>query len=132
MPNGFECDRAYLVHPADTLYLEKMNAYSFRGEGRHPLMTDNRGRNIVVREVDPRQWKAAVALLVGKGRLMLFQDYTYLREPGAQETDLCLSGRFEERTRLMIPFDELPEVPVCVAGIIPPRGLAVKSLRLAY
>lgn len=43
-----------------------------------------------------------------------------------------LSGRFEDRTPLMIPFYELPEVPVCVAGIISPRVLAIKSPRVAY
>ena len=43
-----------------------------------------------------------------------------------------MSGRFEDRTRLVVPFYELPEVPMCLAEIIPPRGLAVKSPRVAY
>ena len=41
------------------------------------MMTDDQVRNIVVRETFPRQWKAAFALLVGMGRLVSFQDYTY-------------------------------------------------------
>lgn len=32
----------------------------------------------------------------------------------------------------MIPFDELPKVPVWVAGIITPRCLTVRSPRVAY
>ena len=132
VPKEFDCYRAFLADPADAIYVEKMNAYLFRGEGRHPMMTDDRVRNIVVRETDPRQWKTAFALLVGTGRLVSFQDYTYFREPGAHETDVRMSGRFEDRTRLVVPFDELPEVPMCLAGIIPPRGLAVKSPRVAY
>ena len=79
VPKEFECDRAFLAEPADTIYVEKMNAYLFQGEGRHPMMTDNRVRNILVRE---RQWKTAFALLVGTGRWGSFQDYTYFREPG--------------------------------------------------
>ena len=86
----------------------------------------------MVRETDPRQWKTAFALLVGTGRLVSFQDYNYFREPGAHETDVRMSGRFEDLTRLLVPFDELPEVPMCLAGITPPRGLAVKSPRVAY
>ena len=42
-----------------------------------------------------------------------------------------MSGRFEDITRLLIPLDEFPEVPKCVAGI-PPRGLAVRCRRVAY
>ena len=132
VPKEFECDRAYLADPADAICVEKMNAYLFRGEGRHPMMADDRVRNIVVRETDSRQWKTAFALLVGTGRWGSFQDYTYFREPGAHETDVRMSGRFEDRTRLAVTFDELPQVPMCLAGIIPPRGLAVKSPRVAY
>ena len=33
---------------------------------------------------------------------------------------------------MLIPFDEFPEVPKCVAGVIPPRGLAVRCPRVAY
>ena len=104
-----------------------MNAHLFRGEGRHPMMTDDRVRNIVVRETDSRQWKTAFALLVGTGRVLSFHDNTYFREPGAHETAVRMSGRFEVRARLVVPFDELPEVSMCLAAIIPPRGLAVKS-----
>ena len=112
--------------------MEKVNAYLFRGEGRHPIMTDYRVHNIVVRETDPRQWKTAIAMLVGTGRLVSFQDYTYFREPGAHETDVHMALRFEDRTRLVIPIDEFPEVPMCLAGIRHSRGLAVKSKRVAY
>ena len=132
VPKEFERDRAFLADPADAIYVETMNAYLFRGEGRHPMMTDDRVRNIVVRETDPRQWKTVFALLVGTGRLVSFQDYTYFRKPGAHETDVRMSGNFKDRTRSVVPFDELPEVPMCLAGIIPPRGLAVKSPRVAY
>ena len=63
---------------------------------------------------------------------MSLHDYTYVREVGAHETDVRMSRRFEDRTRLRIPLDELPVVPKCVAGIIPPRGLAVWCPRVAY
>ena len=131
-PKEFECDRAFLTDPADAIYVGNMNAYFFRGEGRHPMMTDDRVCNIVVRETDPRQWKMAFAFLVVTGRLVSFQDYTYFREPGAHETYVRMSGRLEDRTRLVVPFDELQEVPMCLAGINPPRGLAVKRRRVAY
>ena len=127
-----ECGPAFLADPADAIYVEKMNAYLFCGEGRHPMMTEDRDRTIVVRKTDPRQWKTVFAFLVGTGRLVSFQDYTYFREPGAHETDLRMSGRFEVRTRLVVPFDKLPEVPMCMVGRIPPRGLAVRSPRVAY
>ena len=100
--------------------------------GRHPLVTDDRSRNIILRETEPRQWKTSFALLAGTGRLGSFQYYTYFREPGAHKTNVRMSGRFEDRTRMLIPFDEFPEVPKCVAGIIPPQGLAVRSPRVAY
>ena len=77
MSKAFECDRAFLADPADATYVDKMNAYLFRGEGCHLMMTDDRFRNIVVRETDPRQWNTAFSLLVGTGRLVSFQDYTY-------------------------------------------------------
>ena len=109
-----------------------MTAYLFRGETRHPMMTDARVRNVVVRENDPLQWKTAFAVVVGRGRLVSVQDYTYFREPGAQETDVNMSGRFENRTRLVVPFDEFPEVLMCLVVIIPPNGLAVQSPRGAY
>ena len=131
VPKEFECNRAFLVDPAESIYVEKMNAYLFRGEGRHPMMTDDRVRNIVVREVDPRQWQTAFAWLFGTQRLVSLQGYTYFCEPGVHETDVRLSGRFEDRTRLMIPFDELSEVPIGVARIITPRGSAVNSPRVA-
>ena len=41
VPKEFECDRAFLADPADAIYVEKMNTYFFRGEGRHPMMTDD-------------------------------------------------------------------------------------------
>ena len=131
VPKEIECDRAFLADPADSIYVGKMNAYFFHWEGRHLMMTDDRVR-VVVRETDPRQWKTAFALLVGTVRLVSFQEYTYFREPGAHEMDVRMSGRFEDRTRLVVPFDEFPEVPMCLVGIIPPRGLAVQSPRVAY
>ena len=39
---------------------------------------------------------------------------------------------WEDVCRLSRPFDEFPEVPKCVAGIIPPRGFAVRCPRVAY
>ena len=63
---------------------------------------------------------------------MSFQDYTYFPEPRAHETDVRMSGRFEDRTRLLYPFDEFPEVPKCVAGIKTPLVLAVRCPRVAY
>ena len=132
VPEELACGRAYLRDPADAAYVQKMNYFLLRGVGRHPLMTDDRSRNIVVRETDPLQWKTSFALLTGTGRLVSFQDYKYFREPGAQETYVRMSARFEDRTQLLITFDEFPEVPKCVAGIIPPRGLAVKCPRVAH
>ena len=111
VPDELACDRAFLGDLADAAYVEKMNDFLLRGFGRHPLLTDKCSRNIVVRETDPRQWKTSFALLAGTGRLVSFQDYTYFREPGAHETDVRMSGRFEDRTRLLILFDEFPEVP---------------------
>ena len=96
------------------------------------MMTGDRVRNIVVWETDPRQWKTAFPLSVGTDRLVSFQDYTYFLEPGAHETDVRMSGRFDDRTRSVVPFDELPEVLMCLAAIIPPRGLAMKSSRVTY
>ena len=132
VPEELACDRAFLGDPADAAYVEKMIDFLLCGVGRHPLMTDDRSCNIVVRETDPRQWKTSFALLAGRGRLVRFQDYTYVREPGAHETDVRMSGRFEDRIRLLIPFEEFPEVLKCVAGIIPPRGLAVRCPCVAY
>ena len=67
------------------------------------MMTDDRVRNIVVRETGPRQRKMAFALLAGTGGLVSFQDYTYFREPGEHETDVRMSGRLGELTRLVFP-----------------------------
>ena len=132
VPEELACDWAFLRDPADAAYVEKRNDFLLRGVGRHPLMTDERSRNIVVREMVPLQWKTSSALLAGTGRLVSLQDYTYFLEPGARETDVRVSGRFEDRTRLPIPFEEFPEVPKCVPGIIPARALAVRCPRVAY
>ena len=72
VPKKFEYDRGLLADPADAIYVEKMNAYLFRGEWRHPMMNDDRVRNVVVRETDPCQLKTAFAFLVGTGRLLSF------------------------------------------------------------
>ena len=95
-------------------------------------MTEDRVRNVVVRETDPRQWNTAFALLVGTDRLVSFQNYTYFREPGAHETDVRMSGRFEDGTPLVVPLDEFPEVLMFLVAIIPPRGLAVESPWVAH
>ena len=76
VPEELACDRAFLGDPADAAYVEKINDFLLRGVGRHPLITDDRSRNIVVREMDPRQWKTSFALLAGTGRLVSFQDNT--------------------------------------------------------
>ena len=55
VPEELACDRAFLEDPADAAYVEKMNAVLLHGVDRHPLMTDDRSRNIVLRETDPRQ-----------------------------------------------------------------------------
>ena len=83
------------------------------------MMTDDRVRNILVLENDPRQWKTSLAFLIGTGRLVSFQNYTYSRQPGSHETYVCMFGRVEDRTWLVVPFDELSEFPMCFAGIIP-------------
>ena len=132
VPEELACDWAYLMDSGDAAYAENMNDFLLCGVVRHPLMTDDRGRNIVVREMDRRQWKTSFALLAGTGRLVSFLDCKYFREPRAHETNVHMSGRFEDRNRLLIPFDEFPEVPKCVAGIIPPRGLAVRCPRVAH
>ena len=132
IPEKLACDRAYLVDAADAAYVEKMNDFLLCGAVRHHLMTDDGTRHIVARETDPRQWKTSFVFLAGTGRLVSFRDYTYFREPGVNETDVRMLGRFEDRTRLLIPFDEFPKVPKCVAGIIPPRGLVVMCPRVAY
>ena len=88
VPKDLACDRAYLVDPADVIYVKHMNDFLLHGVGRHPLMTDDRVHNIVFRETVPRQWKTSFTLLAGTGRLVSFQDYTYFREPGANETDV--------------------------------------------
>ena len=76
VPKELECDRAIPVKPADSIYVEGMNEYLFRGVGRHPALTDDRVRNFVVHQTDPRRWKkTAFALLVGTGRMVSFQDY---------------------------------------------------------
>ena len=132
VPKEIECDCAFLVEAADAIYVERMNEYLFQGVGRHPMLTDDRVRNFVVHETDPRRWKTAFALLVGTGRLVSFQDYTYFREVGAHGTDVRMSGLYEDCTKLLVSYDEFPEVPLCVAGIIPPRGLAFKSPWVAH
>ena len=76
--------------------------------------------------------ETSFALPAGTGRQVSFQYYTYFRELGAHETYVGMWGRFEDRTGLLIPFDEFPEVLKCVAGIISPRGLAVRCPRVAY
>ena len=81
VPEELACDREFLGDPADAACVEKMNDFLLRGVCRHPLMTDDRSRYIVVRETDPLQWKTSFALLAGTGRLMSFQDYTYFRDP---------------------------------------------------
>ena len=43
-----------------------------------------------------------------------------------------MSGHLENRTRLPIPFDAFPDVPKCVAGIVPPWGLAIRCPRVAH
>ena len=125
IPEELACNRAFPGDPADAAYVEKMNDFLLRGVGRNPLTTEDRSRNIVVPEADTRQWKTSFAFLAGTNRLVSFQYYTYFREPGAHETDVRISGHFEHRTRVLIPFDEFPEVPICVASIIPPRSLGV-------
>ena len=70
VPDELACDRAFLRNPADAEYVEKMNDFLLGGVGRHSLMTDDRSRNIVVRETDPPQWKTSFALLAGTGRLV--------------------------------------------------------------
>ena len=77
------------------------------------MLTDDRVRNVVVHETDPRRRKTAFALVVGTGRLVSFQDYTYFREVGAHGTDVRMSGRYEDRTKLLVSYDEFPEVPFC-------------------
>ena len=132
VPEEPACDRGVLGDPGDAAYVKKMKDFLPREVGRYSLMTDDWSRNIVVvREMDPLQWKTSFALLACTGRLVSFQYYTYFRELGAHETDFRMSGRFEDRTQLLIPFDESPEIPKCVAGTITPRGLAVRCPRVA-
>ena len=69
--------------------------------------------------------------LVGRHRSVGFVPGLYVFS-GAHETGVRMSGRFEDRTRLVVPFDKFPEVPMCLVGIIPPRCLAVQSPRVAY
>lgn len=109
-----------------------MNEYLFSRAGPHPMLTEDRIRNFLVHETDPRRWKTAFAFLVGAAPVVSFQDYKYFREVGAHGTDVRMPRRYEERTKLLVSHDEFPEVPLCVAGIIPPRGLAVKSPRVAH
>ena len=132
MPRQLECDRAFLIDASGAVYVERMNEYLIRGNGRHPMLTDFRFRNVLIHENGPRRWKTAFSLLVGTGRVVSFQYYTYFREMGSHGTDVRMAGRCEDRTKQLVSYDEFPEVPLCVARIIPPRGLAVKGPRVAH
>ena len=43
-----------------------------------------------------------------------------------------MAGRYENRTKLLVSYDEFPEMTLCVEGIIPPRGPAVQGPRVAH
>ena len=98
-------DRAFLVEAAHAIYVECMNECLFRRVRRHPTLTDDRVRNVVVHEMNPRRWKTAFALFVGTGWLVSFQDYTNFRGVGAHGTDVRMSGRNEDRTKLLVSYD---------------------------
>ena len=76
----------------------------------------------------------------GGSRLFLIRKYRpggfvprlYVLSRNWGGTDVRTAGRCEDRTKLLVSYDDCPEIPLCVAGIIPLRDLAVLGPRVAY
>ena len=43
-----------------------------------------------------------------------------------------LTRRFDERTKMLVPFYEFPMIPPVVTGVVPPLSLAVRLPRVPY
>ena len=61
-------------------------------------------RKVVVDERGQREGKTSLSMFMGAGRVISFPYYACFRGMDAHETDVRLCGKFEERTKMVVPF----------------------------
>ena len=61
-------------------------------------------RYVVVDERGQREGKTSLTMFIGAGRVISFPDYACFRGMDAHETDVRFCGKFEERTKMVVPF----------------------------
>ena len=64
------------------------------------------------------------SVIGGYGRRGFVPGLHALSRAGAHVTNVRMSFWYEDRTKLLVSYDELPDVLLCVAEVVPPLGLA--------
>ena len=132
IPSDIRCDRTFLEHARDGVHVKEMSEWSFEGGATMPLLRMDAIRNGVVSERGMQEWKTSLSMRMGTGRVISFADYFCFRSMDAHETDVRFCGRFDDRTTMLVPFDEFPMVLPVVAGVVPPLSLGVRLQRVAH
>ena len=131
IPADFRCDRTFSEEVRDGLYVKAMHMWLFEGGERLPMLGCDAMRKVVVDERGQREGKTSSSMFMGAALVISFPDCACFRGMDANETDVRLCGKFEERKTMVVPFYDLL-VPPVVAGVIPPLSIAVRLPRVAY
>ena len=132
IPSDIRCDRTFLEHARDEVYVKEMSEWLSDGGATMPLLRMDAIRNVVVGERGMREWKTSVLMRMGSGGVISFEDYFCFRGMEAHETDVRFCGRLDDRTTMLVPFYDFRMVPPVVAGVVPPLSLAVRLPRVAH
>lgn len=77
------CERIFLEHARDGVYVKKMSAWLFDGGRTIPLLRIDAIRNVMVSERGMREWKTSLSMRRGSGRAISFADYSRVRSMDA-------------------------------------------------
>ena len=132
VPSAICCDRTFLEHARDGVYVKKMSEWLLDGGATVLVVRMDAIRNVVVVERGMHEWKTSLSMRMGSGRVISFADYFCFRSMDAHETDVRFCGRFDDRTTMLVPFYEFPMVLPVVAEVVPSLSLADRLPRVAH
>ena len=135
VPVDMKCDRTFIEHPGDAVYIEQMSDYLFSDvDALPPICTDARLYEVIVTSDKAKVQRHMLmwAILVTRGKVVSFEDFFVARK---SVTDLSKASVQDSDTEpmLCIPWDLFPDVPKWLTESVDLRSAHVTPIRaLSY
>ena len=132
VPPNIRCDRTFLQHPHDALYVDKVSAYLFN-DGQSsvpPILDDANLYGVFVPGSRTKAIENRMCWAVGavKKRVLTYEDFFIIRRPTVELSKATVQESGEDKT-ILLAWDALPVMPAWLHTKVDLRSVSMPQIR---